>query len=298
LTALVLLALSVVSGGREVAAELPRDGGGRIHYRVAGRGVPVLLIHGGLVDSGMWDEQVSSLSPGHCTIRYDQRGFGRSKAASAAYSPVEDVRAVLDKVGVSKAVVIGLSYGGQVAVDFALEHPERVLALVTAGATVRGQQMQSVGDRPAIYRALKERGTAEAVRLWLEDPAFATAKELPTVQERMRRMLTDNVKAWGTPRSDLVRWPSRVPAEHLGEIAVPTLVLRGGQENPNIVAAADLLAEQIPRAELRIVPSAGHHVNMEAPEQFDAAVLSFLRASGVDAATDGGTARAGEGACA
>jgi pimeloyl-ACP methyl ester carboxylesterase len=298
LTALVLLALSVVSGGREIAGDLPRDGGGRIHYRVAGRGVPILLIHGGLVDSRMWDDQVASLSAGHCTIRYDQRGFGRSKAPSAAYSPVEDVRAVLDKVGVSKAVVIGLSYGGQVAVDFALEHPERVLALVTAGATVRGQQLQQVGDRPAIYEALKKRGTAEAVRLWLDDPAFVTARDLPAVQERMRKMLTDNVKGWGTPRPELLRWPTRVPTDHLGEIAVPTLVLRGGQENPNIVAAADLLAEKIPRATLRIIPAAGHHLNMEAPEQFDAAVLSFLLASGIDGGSDAGTARPVEGTCA
>src|SRR5690242_3558865 len=176
----------------------------------------------------MWDDQVASLSPGHCTIRYDQRGFGRSKAPGAAYSRVEDARAVLDKVGVSKAVVIGLSHGGQVAVDLALEHPERVLALVTAGATVRGQDLQKVGDGPAIYEALKKRGTAEAVRLWLEDPAFVTTRDLPPVQERMRRMLSDNVMGWGTPRPDLVRWPTRVPTDHLGEIAVPTLVLRGG----------------------------------------------------------------------
>ncbi|HET9155199.1 MAG TPA: alpha/beta hydrolase, partial [Myxococcaceae bacterium] len=277
---------------------LSRDGGGRIHYRVAGRGVPILLIHAGLVDSRMWDEQVASLSPGHCTIRYDQRGFGRSRAPSATYSPVEDARAVLDKVGVSKVVVIGLSSGGQLAVDFALEHPDRVLALVTAAATVRGQSLEPVGDRPAIDKALKERGTAEAVRLWLEDPAFVTARDLPGVRERMRRMLTENVKAWGTPRPDLVRWPSRVPTDHLGEIGVPTLVVRGGQENPNIIAAADLLAGKIPRATLRIIPAAGHHLNMEAPEQFDAAVLSFLRASGIDGALDGGAAQPGAGACA
>lgn len=270
------------------------DSGRRIRYGVAGRGVPILLIHGGLVDSRMWDDQVASLAPAHCTIRYDQRGFGRSSPPRAAYSPVEDARALLDKIRVSKAVVIGLSYGGQVAIDFALEHPDRVLALITAGATVRGEPLEQVGDRPAIYRALKERGTAEAVRLWLEDPAFVTARDLPVVQERMRRMLTENVTAWGRPRTDLVRWPSRVPSDHLGEIAVPTLVLRGGQENPSIVAAADLLAERIPKATVRIIPSAGHHLNMEAPEQFDAAVLKFLRVSGID----GGSARPGEGACA
>ena len=293
MTALVLLALSVVSGRGEVTGELRRDDA-RIHYRVAGRGVPILMLHGGLLDSRMWDDQVASFSPAHCTIRYDQRGFGRSTPPRAAYSPVEDARALLDKLGVSRAVVIGLSYGGQVAVDFTLEHPDRVLALVTAGATVRGQPLEAVGDRPAIYRGLKERGTAEAVRLWLEDPAFVTARELPGVQDRMRRMLTENVKGWGMPRPDLVRWPSRVPVDRLGEIAVPTLVLRGGQENPNIVAAADLLAARIPRATLQIIPAAGHHLNMEAPEQFDAAVLAFLRAAGIDTATP----RPGQDACA
>ncbi len=79
---------------------------------------------------------------------------------------------------------------------------------------------------------------------------------------------------------------------------MPTMVLRGGRERPNIVAAADLLAERIPRATLRILPAAGHHLNMEAPEQFDAAVLSFLRASGIGDGLDGGPARPGEGACA
>jgi 3-oxoadipate enol-lactonase len=289
-----LLVLSLLTASPAERGGWLEGGDRRIGYAVAGHGIPVLLIHGGLVDSRMWDDQVASLAPAHCTIRYDQRGFGRSSPARAAYSPVEDVRALLDKVRVSKVVVVGLSYGGQLAVDFALEHPDRVLALVAAGATVRGQPMETVGDRPAILRALKERGTAEAVRLWLDDPAFVTARSLPGVQERMRRMLTENVKGWGTPRPDLVRWPARVPVDHLGEIAVPTLVLRGGQENPNIVAAADLLAGQIPRATLQIIPAAGHHLNMEAPEQFDAAVLSFLRASGIDA----GPARPGEGACA
>ena len=284
-----------------LVAAAPAEGGGwlegqgrHIRYGVAGHGVPVLLIHGGLVDSRMWDDQVATLSAGHCTIRYDQRGFGRSSAAKAAYSPVEDVKALLDKLGVRKAVVIGLSFGGQLAVDFTLEHPDRVLALVTAGATVRGQPIVPVGDRPAIYAALKERGTAEAVKLWLEDPAFVTARELPPVQERMRRMLTENVKGWGAQRPDLVRWPSRVPAEHLGDIAVPTLVLRGGLESPNIVGAADMLAEKIPKAMLRIIPAAGHHLNMESPEQFDAAVVGFLRAVRIDNAQ---TVK-GEGACA
>lgn len=294
MTAAGLLVLSLLAAAPAERGGWLEGGDRRIRYGVAGHGVPVLLIHGGLVDSRMWDDQVASLALGHCTIRYDQRGFGRSSPARGAYSPVEDVRALLDKLGVSKVVVIGLSFGGQVAIDFALEHPDRVLALVTAAATVRGQPMETVGDRPAIYSALKERGPAEAVRLWLEDPAFITARELPAVQERMRRMLTENVKAWGTPRPELLRWPSRVPADELAKIGAPTLVLRGGQENPNIVAAADLLAERIPRATLRIVPAAGHHLNMESPEQFDAAVLSFLRAAGID----GARPVKGEGACA
>lgn len=296
--AAALLVVSLVAAAPAERGGWLEGEGRQIRYGVAGHGVPVLLIHGGLVDSRMWDDQVASFSAAHCTIRYDQRGFGRSAAPKAEYSPVGDVKALLDRLGVRKAVVIGLSYGGQVAVDFALEHPDRVLALVTAAATVRGQPMEAVGDRRAIFAALKERGTAEAVRLWLEDPAFVTARELPPVQEKMRRMLTENVKGWGTLRPELVRWPSRVPAEHLGEIAVPTLVLRGGLENRNIIAAADLLAEKIPKATLRIIPAAGHHLNMEAPEQFDAAVLSFLQASGIDGAADGGQGRPRDGPCA
>src|SRR5262249_57392869 len=99
-----------------------------------------------------------------------------------------------------------------------------------------------VGKRPAICRALEERGPEEAVRIWLEDPAFGTAGKLPKVQERMRRMLTHNVKGWGKPHPDLVLWPARVSSDHLRDIQVPTLVIRGEQEDPNIRADPDALA--------------------------------------------------------
>ena len=288
-----LLVLSLLAAAPAEHSNFLADGAHLTWYGVAGRGVPILLIHGGLVDSHMWDDQVASLSANHCVIRYDQRGFGHSSPPTTEYSPVEDARSLLDHLGLSRAVVVGLSSGGQLAVDLALEHPERFFALITAGATVRGLPLEPVGNRPAIYRALEERGPEEAVRLWLEDPAFGTASKLPKVQERMRRMLTHNVKGWGKPHPDLVLWPARVPSDHLREIRVPTLVIRGEQENPNIRAAAEALAREVPGAKLEVIPGAGHHVNMEAPAEFDRAVLSFLRVAGVDR----NPPRAAEGVC-
>src|SRR5687768_17047142 len=97
--------------------------GTRLFYEAAGRGPAVVFVHGGLVDSRLWDDQLKEFSKRHRVVRYDLRGYGQSAAPTADFSPVEDLRALLAFLGVERATVVGLSLGGIIAADFALEHP-------------------------------------------------------------------------------------------------------------------------------------------------------------------------------
>ena len=122
---------SAVSGFAEV-------NGTRLYYESRGQGPAVVLLHGGLNDSRLWDEQMRPLSKRFRVVRYDLRGFGRSNAEKVEFWPPEDLRALLDFLKIEKATLVGLSLGGIIAADFALEHPERVERLVLVGPGLRG----------------------------------------------------------------------------------------------------------------------------------------------------------------
>jgi 3-oxoadipate enol-lactonase len=104
--------------------------GGTISYQVKGTGPPVVLLHGGGLDLSMWDPQMELLSRSFRVIRYDARGHGRSTAPRGSFSPGEDLRMLLDHLGIERASLVGLSMGAGVAFDFARTYPQRVEKLV------------------------------------------------------------------------------------------------------------------------------------------------------------------------
>ena len=114
--------------------------GGSLHYEVAGEGPAVTLIHPGLWDSRTWDPQVPVLvDAAFRVIRYDVRGYGRSsRLTGEPYSHVRDLEALLDFLEVPLTILVGCSMGGAIAIDFTLEHPDRVAALVVAASGLGG----------------------------------------------------------------------------------------------------------------------------------------------------------------
>ncbi len=97
--------------------------GGKLYYEVAGGGTPLVLIHGGLVNSGLWDKQFYAFAEHFRVVRYDVRGFGQSDLPTAPFSHYDDVRQLLDFLNIDRAAVLGLSMGGAIAIDFALAYP-------------------------------------------------------------------------------------------------------------------------------------------------------------------------------
>ncbi len=244
-----------------------------LFFEERGTGDTVLVfIPGGQVDHRQWDAQVADLSDTYTTLRYDVRGFGRSGPTGQPYSHHEDLRALLDARKHERVVLIGLSLGGRIAVDFCLEYPERVEALVLLGPGLSGypwlpeqaEMFVEIGEAVARDDALR------AAELWLETPYIAPAMEHPDVADRMRELSLANAHVW-------TRTPSEVPLDppaysRLAEIDALTLILVGERDVRDIQLIVEHLDAHIPSSFRIDIPGAGHMLNLEAPERVTAEI--------------------------
>jgi 3-oxoadipate enol-lactonase len=249
---------------------------GALEYEISGRGPAVVLIHGGLVDRRLWDAQVPALARDYRVIRYDLRGLGRSSRPTGPFSHLDDLRRLLDALEVERAVLVGLSLGGMIAMDYALEHPEQVRALVLAAPGLRGYTPSPSPQIQEVYRALAT-DPDRAVSLLLETGMGAVR---PDAQEQLRRMFTENLYGWTRIDPASMRWPEPSTRERLSRIGAPTLILIGERDEQDLLAIADTLARRIPRAERVLLPDAKHHLNLDQPERFARHLREFLRGVG------------------
>ncbi|MCP4661331.1 MAG: alpha/beta fold hydrolase [bacterium] len=255
---------------------IPVDGG-RLFYETAGAGPAVVFLHDGLLDHHSWDEQFAPWSRRYRVIRYDRRGYGRSTLPETPYSHLEDLGTILDALAVPSATVVGASSGGQLAVDFALAHPERVTTLVLVGAVVGGMDYsthftaRNLRILGPLYQA---QDVAATIELLTADP-YSTAPESSAVRERVRQILTANPHHLTGPRG-LAREPELAALPRLGDLSVPTLIVVGAADIPDVHAHAGALAAGIPGARRVVLPGGGHLVHLEAPEAFNQVVLDFL----------------------
>ena len=250
--------------------------GTRLYYEASGKGPAVVLVHGGLVDSRLWDDQMRPLAERFRVVRFDLRGFGQSAAPTGQYWPTEDLRALLDFLRIEKATVVGLSLGGIVAADFALEHPERVERLVFVGAGLRGDRQPPDEKSMAAYRALLAEGPEKYFETFLKADLLAGLRERPQARERMRAMMLDNYKALAYIRAGLPQSPEPPTIERLGRIKFPALVVIGSLDSRNLLNIADTLATGIPGARKVVIPGASHHPPVETPAEFNRVLLDFL----------------------
>lgn len=155
--------------------------GGRLFVADDGAGPAIVMLHARIVDQRAWDPIVPGiLATGYRAIRYDARGFGRTETDDVEFSNRADVIAVLDSVGINRAVLVGNSGGGQVAFDTAIEFPERVVAVVGVGAGIGGFDGEPTAEEMALFEEDERLQDAEPrdvdaivdldVRLWLDGP--------------------------------------------------------------------------------------------------------------------------------
>jgi pimeloyl-ACP methyl ester carboxylesterase len=267
-------------------------GGAKLYYESAGKGHTVVLIHGGLADSRLWDDQFDEFAKHYRVIRYDLRGFGRSDFPSGTFSHVDDLYALLKYLKVEKVSLAGVSLGGIIAADLTLEHPEMVEALILTSSGLRGDKSPRNEKSLAAYKMAETGGKEKAIELWLEHPFFVTGKNHRNYQKRTRQMLSDNYKYWGpTPQTIQLTWGKQPTIERLAEIRVPTLIIVGDKDAPQIISISQTLQANIPNTQKIVIPGVSHHLVMEKPKEYNRIVLKFLKKKTVSHIPGARTAR-------
>jgi len=251
-------------------SELRRPDGCRLYYETHGRlgAEPLVLLEGMGGDIPGWRRNIPHLAPELFVVAYDFRGNGRSDAPDEPMTMgtfVDDTVALLDELDLASAHVYGQSFGGMVAQELALSHPERVRSLVLActhagGVHVVRSEAKVPKDRP---------------HLALYSPRFA--------EEHPEHVAEDLLVGSGNPQKPHAgrrQWEAMQgfdAYDRLPEIRVPTLVLHGTDDRMVSPENARILAERIPGAELVLLEGAGHVYHSEQPDRADAAVLDFVR---------------------
>jgi pimeloyl-ACP methyl ester carboxylesterase/creatinine amidohydrolase/Fe(II)-dependent formamide hydrolase-like protein len=289
--AAVLVVMAVALAANAIGAGPAEDiehgfasvNGTRLFYVVRGTGTALVLIHGGQLDCRMWDDQFTAFSKHFRVIGYDVRGYGGSFRPDLPYSDAADLAALLDYLKVDKADIVGLSLGGRIAVDFAIAHPMRVRSLTLAGPGLSGYEPPGGAESDLrmweIIKAARDAGPEQATALWLKDPFMGPAMEQARLAPMLRRISLENAHCW-LENPVLQRPPRPAAATRLGEIKVPTLLVIGERDVPQIKATAETLERGIRSAKRVSIRGAGHMVNMENPVDFNNAVLEFLRGKG------------------
>lgn len=252
----------------------------RLYYEVAGAGIPLVLIHGFTLDTHMWDDQFEAFSKHYCVVRYDMRGYGQSTlpVLGEGYSHADDLRALLDHLGITKTHVIGLSMGGSVAVNFSIEYPKRTMSLITVDTTLGGfpysEEWNAFLDM--IFSKARQAGVETSKKLFLNSGLFQPALENPEVGKHLAKMVL-SYSGWSLLNPPGHALNLEIPAaKQLDKIDVPTLVIVGERDLQDFHDIADALERGIPKATKVVIPGVGHMANMEAPEKFNEVVLSFL----------------------
>ena len=252
--------------------------GTHLYYEQAGSGHPLVLIHGFTLNTQMWEDQFSVFARHYRVIRYDMRGSGQSAMPTEEpFTEVDDLRALLDALGVSRAFVLGLSRGGSVAIDFALAYPERTSALVLVDPALGGWHWSE--DFSQSMRELEIAARTQSVDMarqrWLAHPLFLPARERPEQAERLAQIVA-SYSGWSWLHASPERDADLPTPRPLERISVPTLLVMGERDIDEFQAIANHITRTIPRLTKLVLPGVGHMSNMEAPDAFNEAVLSFL----------------------
>jgi len=251
-------------------------------YEDSGQGPAVVLVHGHSADLRLWDLQVPALvEAGYRVIRYDVRGHGRTTAPATGYTWQNyalDLRDLLASLSVETAHVVGLSMGGGIALQFALDFPERVSSLVLVDSALPGfdYSPEFAGAIEELVAAVRAEGPRAAFeRLWLTHPLFDGARRFPERFELLRTMVLAYTAADYLDETPYAP-PERQAVDQLAEVRAPTLVLVGELDIPDFQLIAEVLAGNIAGARLRVIADSGHIPPLEQPQAFNQALLGFL----------------------
>lgn len=288
LLVLILLSLVGCGGAPEplpveeppaIETGIAKFGQSEIYYEIAGSGAPtVILMHGGMLDCHMWDEQFEVLAKTHRVLRYDASAHGKSPLPPDAYWDHADLRELMNHLEIESAVLVGLSLGGKTAINLALEEAERVEAIVAVSSGLSGYQFESefyIEQRDIMIQAWRAGEFDEVVegfqRCWTDGPNRAPDDVDPEVREKVRAMARNGLEHAMEGRT--IDPPA---IDRLDELELPMLLVIGELDMPGIHEIADMVVAANPNAELVKIPDVAHMVNMEKPDEFNELLIGYL----------------------
>jgi 3-oxoadipate enol-lactonase len=251
-----------------------------MNYEVHGTGEPLLLIAGLSDDLGVWREQVEAFAHHYRVITFDNRGAGQTEKPRGPYSTGQmaaDARGLLDVLGIERAHVVGASMGGMIAQEFAVAYPERldrlVLACTCAAPSEANRRLYRFWLRAA--PALGVRQLKEEALLWYFTPTlFEDARRVERLSALSLRGGDQPLDAYLSQVQGMLDHDT---AAYLPQITAPTLVLGAPEDRLCTPDQVRWMQQAIPGAELAFTEHGAHGSLWEAPEEFNAAVMAFLR---------------------
>jgi len=254
--------------------------GARIYWDADGAGAPLLMIMGMGGTTATWHRSRPVLASRCRTIAFDNRGVGRTGVPPGPYSipqMASDAAAVLDSASVRRAHVFGISMGGMIAQEFALQYPQRVSALVLACTSPGGPD--SFRAEPEVLRALSRRdippeAASRAMWPYVYSPSTPAERREEDLAVRMKSFTTDEGRF--LQMQAVKDWEAY---SRLDRITAPTLVIHGELDQLIPPGNAPLIAARIAGAKLVMVPQASHTLWTDQPETFHGAILEFLAAN-------------------
>jgi pimeloyl-ACP methyl ester carboxylesterase len=260
----------------------------RLYYEdlPAHPGAPALVLgHAAFLDSRMWDPQLDALQRRFRVIRYDMIGYGNSDPADGPRSRRADLLCLLDHLGVARTHYIGCSMGGQIGLDLALEHPDRIASLVLINSAPSGFEPQGAPPRhllemiDATQRGDFDRVSELQLRIWFDGPFREPEQVDRATRNRAQDMNRICVRRNTFVIADVQPLDPLTPPAltRLADVACPTLIVTGALDDPEIVRAGHLMADAIPGASWITIEGTAHVPSLEAPAAFEAAALSHLR---------------------
>jgi 3-oxoadipate enol-lactonase len=251
-----------------------------------------VLLHPGFADSRIWEPQWPLYREQFRVIRCDLPGFGRSPIRSLPVRYALEVAALLDRLGIEQAALVGCSLGGRVALELAVARPDLVRALVLVGAATSealASAPEMAAYTSALTEAIRNRGLDAAVEVsmcaWVDGPRRTPELVDPNLRLKVASMQRE---AFINTRDFAARWQEETLisdlASRIGEISAPTLVLIGELDMDFLHEQARLLAARIPGAQLQTIPDTAHAASIERPLAFDQRANPFLATAARDRA--------------
>lgn len=263
------------------------DDGVRLFYQEAGTGVPLIFVHEFAGDHRAWEPQMRHFARRYRAITYAARGYLPSEVPEqvSMYSQAraaDDIRAILDHLGIDKAHVVGLSMGGFATLHFGFRHPGHALSICVAGCgygAEKGQQQKFQAEADAIAAFLDESGIAAFAERYAYGPTRVQFENKdPRGFAEFKQQLGEH-SALGARNTQLGVQRERPSlydlVDQMKTVTIPTLILTGDEDWPCLQPAL-LMKQNIPTAALSVMPNCGHTINIEAPDEFNRIVGDFI----------------------